>query len=214
LCFKVTLTNLDQRQRCFWFTSPFTISLLLFAFAYLRDLKKQIKLLSWQPEHTLALCNWQTNFSEDHRALIFFDLKWHFLWLGIKSALGPSCGLSAGWLRPLTPDGMKVWLGIKTLTEFTSRCSGIARNMTSQDAGSTWQNTGGKEDYEQQGVEQRWRQSAGDISSRSLMGQGAYSTAVVAVAGVVGRRCCLPVRRRHNWRPITRPKPCKYIVFV
>ena len=23
----------------------------------------------------------------------------------MRSALGPSCGLSAGWLRPFTPDG-------------------------------------------------------------------------------------------------------------
>jgi len=28
--------------------------------------------------------------------------------LRLRSALGPNCGLSAGWLRPLTPDGMKV----------------------------------------------------------------------------------------------------------
>jgi len=25
-----------------------------------------------------------------------------------RSALGPNCGLSAGWLRPLTPDGINI----------------------------------------------------------------------------------------------------------
>jgi len=48
-------------------------------------------------KQTNTCCHWMNIQQHD---------QWHHSDCCHRSALGPSCGLSAGWLRPLTPDGM------------------------------------------------------------------------------------------------------------
>jgi len=71
--------------------------------------------------------------------------------------------------------------------------------------GNTWQNGGG-EDYEQRTVERLGR-SVGDVSYSRPVNEGAHSTSMMIVTGIVD---WLYVSSCHYRWTVTRPKSCKH----